>query len=73
MVRVGDIVRYWFDTGAFGYVYIYGIVEKAGPKRFTVRWESGIRNRPEQGSTLVTLVTDPEELELYGSTLSTPH
>lgn len=44
----GDHVRYFFDTGAFGYTYLYGEVIQAGPKMATVLWESGIRNRVQQ-------------------------
>jgi hypothetical protein len=47
--KVGDRVRYWFDTGAFGCQFVHGTVEKAGARTYTVRWESGIRNRLRQG------------------------
>jgi hypothetical protein len=69
VIRVGDIVKYWFDTGAFGLTTIYGIVERAGPKQFTVRWESGIRNRLNQGHPEVKLVTNSEELSEFGDKL----
>ncbi len=45
----GDIVSYMFDTGAMGLDVLYGVVSHAGPKTFTVVWESGNRNRVEQG------------------------
>lgn len=60
----GDIASYWYDTGAFGMKTLLGVVIKAGPKSFTVRWESGICNtlRREEPKN-VKLVTDPELLE----------
>ena len=61
-MQVGDIVKYSFDTGALGFQYLFGVVEQAGPKTFTVRWESDLRNRVRQGNHLVTRVTDPELL-----------
>jgi hypothetical protein len=42
---------------------LFGIVEKAGPRSFTVRWESGIRNRIRRGHPGVKLTTDPELLQ----------
>ena len=59
----GDIVTYWYDTGAMGCRHLYGIVVKAGPKTYTVCWESGIRNRLDQGRRDVTLLTDQEILQ----------
>jgi hypothetical protein len=48
-MKKGDIVLYMFDTGArMGLSPIYGVVIQAGPKTFTVVWESGNRNRMEQ-------------------------
>lgn len=48
-MKKGDVVSYMFDTGAMGLSPTYGIVIQAGPKTFTVAWESGNRNRVEQG------------------------
>ena len=48
-MRKGDVVSYMFDTGAMGLDVLYGVVCQAGPKTFTVCWESGIKNRVEQG------------------------
>ena len=59
----GDIVKMFFDTGAFGAQILFGLVVKAGPKRYTVTWESQLRNRLEQGRAIVTLVEDAELLE----------
>lgn len=59
----GDVVKMYFDTGAFGAQILFGLVVKAGPKAYTVVWESGLKNRLEQGRTIVTLVEDPELLE----------
>ena len=43
MFTVGQIVQ---STGAMGTTIIFGKVLAVGPKTFTVRWESGIVNRP---------------------------
>jgi hypothetical protein len=60
-IRIRSIVQYQFDVGArMGTRTLFGVVEKAGPKSFTVRWESGIRNRGHPG---VTLTTDSELLQ----------
>lgn len=61
--KVGDIVKMFFDTGAFGAQILFGLVVKAGPKTYTVEWESNHRNRLEQGRTIVASVEDPELLE----------
>ncbi len=45
---LGDLVQYFFDTGCRGYAFVYGVVIAAGPKAFTVRWESGIVNRVQR-------------------------
>ena len=45
----GDLVQTWFDTGAMGATILHGEVIAAGPKRYRVRWESGLTNRLEQG------------------------
>jgi hypothetical protein len=49
-LKRGDPVQTYFDTGAFGYSLLYGRVIKAGPKTFTVLWESGLTNRLRQGT-----------------------
>lgn len=59
----GDVVKMYYDTGAFGARVLFGFVIKAGPKSYTVVWESGIKNRLEQERTIVALVEDPELLE----------
>lgn len=56
--KVGDIVAYWFDTGAFGASLLLGVVIAAGPKMYRVRWESGRSNRIEQGRTICWLYDD---------------
>jgi hypothetical protein len=48
-MKKGDIVSYMFDTGAMGLSPTYGVVIQGGRKTFTVVWESGNRNRVEQG------------------------
>jgi hypothetical protein len=58
----GDYVKYWYDTGAMGYSILYGVVEQAGPKMYTVRWESGIRNRVRQDNPSVKTVR-PEDID----------
>lgn len=55
-MKVGDYVKTWFDSGGGrlrGWAYIYGVVVAAGPKTYTVRWESDRRNRVRQGDTQV--------------------
>jgi hypothetical protein len=59
----GDIVKMFFDTGAFGAQILFGLVVKAGPKAYVVVWESRLRNRLEQGRQIVALVEDTELLE----------
>ena len=62
-MKNGDIVRTWFDTGAFGVSILHGVVEKAGPVTFTVVWRSGIRNRVRRDCPGgITLETDPDLL-----------
>jgi hypothetical protein len=56
----GDLVAYLYDTGGFGHQTLYGVVEKAGSKSYTVRWESGIRNRRPQNDHLVRGVHSDE-------------
>lgn len=59
----GDIVKMYFDTGAFGAQILFGLIVKAGPKAYTVVWESGLRNRLEQGRQIVARVDDADLLE----------
>lgn len=59
----GDVVKMFFDTGAFGAQILFGLVVKAGPKAYVVVWESRRRNRLEQGRQIVTLVEDADLLE----------
>jgi hypothetical protein len=49
MLRRGDLVRTWFDTGACGPSILYGVVVASGPMACVVRWESGARNRLRHG------------------------
>jgi hypothetical protein len=56
--KVGDIIATWFDTGAFGANILFGVVIAAGPKNYRVRWESGSKNRLEQGRTICWLYSD---------------
>lgn len=59
-MKVDDIVKtWWADGDPMGHGYVYGVVEAAGPKTFTVRWESGIRNRRPHGVKEIIVVTDP--------------
>ncbi len=51
---------YWFDTGAFGYQWLYGVVEKCGPKTMTIRWESGLRNRVAIDRPDIKVIKDEE-------------
>jgi hypothetical protein len=47
-VKPGDFVSVWYDAGAGrtgGATILFGVVISAGPKMFSVRWESGIVNR----------------------------
>lgn len=67
----GDLVQTWFDTGAFGYTVLWGIVEKAGPKAITIRWESGIRNRVSRTHRDIKLV-DERNLEDARKALGLP-
>ncbi len=37
----GQWVRYWHDTGAFGYTFVYSLVVRVSRKSFTVLCEVG--------------------------------
>lgn len=56
----GELVMYWFDTGAFGCQWLYGVVEKSGQKTITIRWESGLRNRVYHGRHDIRRIDDDE-------------
>lgn len=59
--RIGDLVETWFDTGAMDYQILYGrIVAPTGLKRATVTWQSGIRQRIENGRHGVQLARNQE-------------
>lgn len=60
LLRTGDKVRTWFDTGAMGAQILYGLVIASGPKRATVLWESGLCNRILQCGSRVERATDKE-------------
>ena len=62
-MKIGDIVWIFYDTGAFGITPLFGIVIKKGPKTYTVRWESNIKNRIRHGEYNIKHVTDPELLK----------
>lgn len=47
--KKGDEVQTFFDIGALGMTLLYGVVIAAGPKTYSVRWESEIVNRLRQG------------------------
>ena len=66
-MRRGDFVRTYFDTCAFGAQIVLGRVIKVGSATATVEWESGCRNRIQQGYTAVALVTDADLLEMARS------
>lgn len=69
MIQVKSIVQYQYDVGAnMGTRTLLGVVEKAGEMTFTVRWESGIRNRIQRTNTQVKLTTDPELLQEVSKT-----
>ena len=68
MKKVGDKVSYLYDTGAFGYQSLYGVVTKAGPKTFTVKWESHICNRIKQLDTNVRFLR-PDEVDYVNELL----
>ena len=60
-MKTGDYVQCFFDArDRAGYQACYGIVYAAGPKSFSVRWESGIRQRRPQGDREVILATNQE-------------
>lgn len=60
MRQRGDLVQYWFDTGAMGAAILYGMVIAAGPSAYRVRWESNNTNRIRQGDTTVKLAEDQD-------------
>lgn len=62
MKAKGQFVQTWFDTGAMGAAILFGYVIKAGPKTYTVMWESGIRNRIQQTLLGITIIKDKELL-----------
>jgi hypothetical protein len=61
----GDLVRYFYDTGAMGVTLIWGLVINAGPKAFRVRWESGhtnwLKHTEPKGVTPVTNIEEARE------------
>lgn len=63
MKKKGDFVETWFDTGAFGATLLYGIVTAAGPKQFTVKWESGTVNRLHQDHYDIRIVDREKVME----------
>jgi len=63
-VKRGDLVQYWFDTGCRGHQWLYGVVIAAGPKSYTVRWESGVCNRLRQGDKNVEPIKPGMETEV---------
>lgn len=63
-MKRGDLVQYWFDTGCRGHQWLYGVVIAAGPKSFTVRWESDNRNRLRRGDKSVQPIKAGMESEV---------
>src|SRR5262245_496241 len=57
---VGDLVQYWFDTGAMGASILYGVVVEAGPKTARIVWESSLSNRIAQDKQDVRHADDYE-------------
>lgn len=58
-MKRGDLVQTMFDVGAnMGHRILYGKVIAAGPKTFTVRWESGLTNRCRHDHPSVKLARD---------------
>lgn len=53
----GAVVETWHDDGRGGGP-VFGLVTAAGPRRFSVTWESGIRQRRPQGCHHVALVPE---------------
>ena len=68
LMRRGDYVETWFDTGAMGAQLLYGVVIAAGPKAYRIRWESGLTNRVPQGYFDVKLARDTAEAHRVLST-----
>lgn len=69
-VRTGELLSCQYDTGALDYTTLYGVVIAAGPKTFTVKWESGRVNRRPQGDHLTrrpTNLTPAEHAELLNN------
>lgn len=61
--RKGDLVKTWWDDGWHGTI-MFGVVERAGPKMFLVRWESDLRNRLSQSEPRCELLrNDPDLLQ----------
>lgn len=58
--KLGDVVETMFDTGARGAQILYGRVVRAGPKKVTIEWESGLRNRIDNGRFGVKIARHPE-------------
>lgn len=63
MFKTGDFVSYLWLENKFSNGLLFGIVEKSGMKTFTVRWESGIKNRLMQNRNDVKLLIDLDSLE----------
>lgn len=59
----GALVRTWYDEGCGPGGYVYGVVTKAGPRTFTVRWESGVVQRRPQGYHACSLLPADEHAE----------
>ena len=61
----GDIVKMFFDTGAFGAQYPVWARRQRSlvPRRTLWCGRAGLRNRLEQGRQIVALVEDTELLE----------
>lgn len=61
MFKLRDVVKTWWASGdPMGHGWVYGVVEAAGPRTFTVRWESGIRNRRPQDTRAIEHEKDAE-------------
>lgn len=54
------LVQTQFDTGAMGLRTLYGRVIAKGPRRCTIKWESGVVNRVEWGRNDISPARDAE-------------
>lgn len=68
----GDLVEYWFDTGAFGFNILYGKIIASGEKCYRVMWESGLTNRLRHEQPGVKIAEDQALAATACAARSTP-